>query len=218
MKLYSYWRSVTAYRVRIALNLKGVDAEIIPVDIMDGAQRDDDFVALNPAMGVPVLLLDDGTVLSQSMAIIDWLDSAYPEPAFLPENPIGRSLVNAATQVITTDVHPVNNLRVVQRLELMGHSKDEITDWMLHWMTEGLRGFQSMILPDTPFAFGNAPGLADICLVAQLYNGRRWGLNMTPFERVSEIEANCLELEPFLNAQPEKQPDTPPKGPPKLDA
>ncbi|HBZ44163.1 MAG TPA: maleylacetoacetate isomerase [Maritimibacter sp.] len=207
MKLYSYWRSTTSYRVRIALNLKGVSYTSVPVDLVAGDQRSDDYVAVNPGRGVPALVLEDGAVLTQSMAILDWLEETHPEPALLPSGPVARAHVRAAALGIATDIHPVNNLRVVGRLKSMGHSQDEAVDWMNHWMIEGFTAFQSLIERDTPFCFGEAPGLADLCLVPQLYNAHRWGTDLTRFARLTEIEARCLDLAAFDAARPEAQAD-----------
>ncbi|UWQ11105.1 maleylacetoacetate isomerase [Aliiroseovarius crassostreae] len=207
LKLYTYWRSTTSYRVRIALNLKGVPYESHPVNLVKGEQRSAEFQAMNPGKGVPVLELEDGTVLTQSLAILDYLDHAYPDPALLPGNPIERARVMAAAHIIALDIHPVNNLRVVQHLDKMGHSKADSVEWMVHWMTEGLTAFQATLPTGTKFAFGNQPTLADICLVSQLYNGHRWGVDMAPFARLTEIEETCLALTAFAKARPEAQPD-----------
>lgn len=207
LKLYTYWRSTTSYRLRIALNLKSVPFETCAVNLVKGEQRSAEFQAMNPAKGVPVLELLDGTRLTQSLAIIDYLEQAYPDPALLPDDPVMRAKVMAAAHVIALDIHPVNNLRIVQKLGAMGHSKEDTTGWMVHWMTEGFTAFQSMLPDAGPFAFGDTPTLADICLVAQLYNGHRWGVDMTPFKRLTEIEETCLALPAFSDARPEAQPD-----------
>ncbi len=207
MKLYSYWRSTTSYRVRIVLNLKGFDYSIAPVNLIKGDQRTPEYVAMNPGRGVPVLELEDGTRLTQSLAIIDYLDTLRPTPAILPADPLERARVVAGAHQVALDIHPVNNLRVVQHLETLGHSKADSVDWMKHWMHEGLAAFQAMIRPDTTFSFGDAPDLADICMVAQLYNGRRWGLDLTQYQRIVDIEQACLALPAFDAARPENQPD-----------
>ena len=207
MKLYSYWRSTTSFRVRIALHMKGVAFETLPVDLVKGEQRAQDYQVINPGKGVPALVLDDGTVLTQSLTILDYLDRVYPKPALLPDDPIERAKVQAAAHAIALDVHPVNNLRVGGQLKALGHSQDEVVTWMNHWMTEGFIAFQSMIKTDTKYAFSDVPGLADICLVAQLYNAHRWGTDMKPFARLLEIEQACLALPAFDAARPENQPD-----------
>jgi maleylacetoacetate isomerase len=156
---------------------------------------------------VPTLVFDDSTVLTQSMAILDWLDEAYPTPPLLPKGAIDRAKIRAAALTIATDIHPVNNLRVVAKLKSMGHNQYEAVAWMNDWMTRGFEAFEQLIRPDTPFCFGDTPNLADICLVPQLYNAHRWGCNLTPFKQLLEIEQRCLELEAFDLARPEKQPD-----------
>lgn len=207
MKLYSYWRSTTAYRVRIALNLKGIDYTTMPVDLLKSEESAPDYVALNPGQSVPTLVLEDGRVLTQSMAILDWLEESYPESSLLPEDMIERAKVRAAALTIATDIHPVNNLRVVAKLKSMGHSQEEAVAWMNDWMTRGFTAFQQLISPDTPYCFGDTPGLADLCIVPQLYNAHRWGCNLTPFARLIDIESRCLTHAAFEAACPENQPD-----------
>lgn len=207
MKLYTYWRSTTSYRVRIALHLKGIPYEAVAVDLVAGDQQAPDYAALNPGQGVPTLVTEDGTVLTQSMAILDWLEEICPKPALLPADPVARARVRAAALTIATDIHPVNNLRVVGKLKAMGHSQNEAKDWMNDWMKRGLTAFAQLIEPDTAFYFGDAPGLADLCLVPQLYNAHRWGCDLTPFARLTEVEARCLALPAFHAARPEAQPD-----------
>ena len=207
MKLYGYWRSTTSYRVRIALNLKGLVYDQTSVNLVAGDQRAEGYTALNPGQGVPTLVLDDGTVLTQSLAIIDYLDATYPDPALLPLAPLARAKVRAAAQIIATDVHPVNNLRVVAKLKSLGHGQDEAVAWMNDWMTRGFAAFEQLIAPDTPYCFGEAPGLADLCLVPQLYNAHRWGCDLAPFPRLTGIEARCLALPAFDAARPENQQD-----------
>ncbi|WP_323768122.1 maleylacetoacetate isomerase [Marinovum sp.] len=209
MRLYSYWRSTTSIRVRAALNLKGLAYEIQPVDLVAGAQRGTEYAAVNPGHGVPALVLDDGSVLTQSLAILDYLDEAHPEPPLLPDGAVARARARAAAHQIALDIHPVNNLKVINRLKSMGHSPDETVDWMAHWMTEGFAAFQRLIRPDTPFSFGEIPGLADLCLVAQVYNARRWELDLAPFARLVEIDARCQQVEAIARAMPDRQPDAP---------
>lgn len=207
MKLYTYWRSTTSYRVRIALNLKGAAYEAAPVDLVAGAQMAPDYTALNPAQGVPALVLDDGTVLRQSMAILEWLEETLPEPPLLPRDPLDRAHVRAAAQVIAADIHPVNNLRVISKLKSLGHRQETAVAWMNDWMTRGLTAFDKMIDVSGPYCFGGTPGLADLCLVPQLYNAHRWGCDLTPFPRLTGIESRCLDLPAFAAARPDNQPD-----------
>lgn len=207
MKLYTYWRSTTSYRVRIALNLKGIAYKAVPVNLVKGEQKAPDYAALNPGLGVPSLVLDDGTVLTQSMAILDWLEETHPAPALLPAGAVPRAHVRATALAIATDIHPVNNLRVIGKLKSMGHSADETAAWMNDWMTRGFTAFAAQIAQDTPFCFGDQPGLADLCLIPQLYNAHRWGCDLASFPRLTEIEARCLALPGFDAARPENQPD-----------
>lgn len=210
MRLYSYWRSTAAYRVRITLNIKGLAYDTVPVDLVTdgGQQHAADYTALNPSHLVPTLMLDDGTALTQSLAIAEYLDITHPNPPLLPAGPIQRARVKAAALVIAADMHPVNNLRVVQHLgNKFGATPDDKADWMRHWMVLGFDALQQMVRADTPFAFGDTPGFADICLTAQYYNARRWGLDLAPYARLTEIEQNCLALPAFDAATPENQPD-----------
>lgn len=207
MILYSYWRSTTSLRVRAALNLKGVPYETRPVNLLEGAQRSPDYSALNPVQGVPTLVLNDGTVLTQSMAILDWLDETYPDPALLPSDPVERAHVRAAAQIIAMDIHPINNLKVTEHLKGMGHSADEVSDWMRHWMAQGFAAFQAMISPEGPFSFGASLTQADLCLVGQMVNARRWGLDLTPFARLVSIDEAARAIPAIAAALPENQPD-----------
>ena len=207
MKLYTYWRSTTSYRVRIALNLKGLAYDSVPVDLVAGNQKDPAYTALNPMAGVPTLVMEDGTVLTQSMAILGWLEATYPEPALLPADPVTAAHVRAAAMVVACDIHPVNNLKVGAKLKQMGHSQSDVVDWMNDWMTRGLAAFQTLIGDNTAFCFGDTPSIADICLIPQLYNAHRWDCDLSPFARLTEIEARCLALPAFDAARPETQPD-----------
>lgn len=208
MMLYSYWRSTTSYRVRIALNLKGLAFDTVPVNLVAGEQRAPDYVALNPIEGVPVLVLDDGTALTQSLAILDYLDAVAPEPPLLPADPLARAKVLAAAHTIAMDIHPVNNLKVGARLKSEhGLTQADWVAWMQHWMQKGLAAYQAL-LPEGPvFSFADRPDLADICLVAQLYNAHRWGVDLARFPRLREIERAALALPAFDAARPENQPD-----------
>ena len=213
MKLYTYWRSTAAYRVRIALNLKGIETKCEHVDLVKdgGQQHAADYRAINPGETVPTLVLDDGTSLVQSLAIVTYLDETVPDPALLPSGATARARVNAAAQIIACDVHPINNLRVGQYMkETLGRSQDDVVAWMHNWMRIGLKAYQGVIEDDCAFSFGERPGLADICLVPQLYNARRWSMDLSGLERLVDIEQRCLALEAFANAAPEAQPDAKP--------
>lgn len=208
MKLYSYWRSTTSFRVRAALNLKGLSYDIEPVDLVAGDQRDPSYTVLNPGQGVPTLVLDDGTVLTQSMAILDYLDEVYGGVRLTPGEPLERAKVLAAAHAVALDIHPVNNLRVIGQLKSrFGADADACTDWMCHWMAAGFAAVESMISKDTTFAFGEKPGIADLCITAQVYNAHRWGLDMSPFPMLTRIETNCLDVPEINAAHPDNQPD-----------
>jgi len=207
MKLYSYWRSTTSYRVRIALHLKDIAFELQSIDLVKGEQRAASYSEVNPIKGVPSLILSDGSVLTQSMAILRYLDVISPTPALWPQHPVQAAKEEAAALLIATDIHPVNNLKVGQQLKSMGHSQDDVVTWMNHWMREGFTAFQQLLPPDTTFCFGETPGIADVCLVPQLYNAHRWGTDMTGLDRLTNIEQRCLALPAFDKARPENQPD-----------
>jgi len=210
MKLYSYWRSTAAYRVRIALALKAVEAELIPVHLVrdGGEQHRADYRVIHPGGTVPALVLDDGTVITQSLAIIGLLDELYPEPALLPATPVERARVRAAAELIACDIHPINNLRVGQYIKgTLGHDQAAVVAWMHHWMRGGLDAFQRLIAAEAPFCFADQPSVADLCLVPQLYNARRWDLDLAGLERLVAIEQRCLAMPAFLAARPEAQAD-----------
>lgn len=188
--------------------LKGQAFETIPVHLVKGEQREANYGAVNPSNYVPTLELDDGTRLTQSLAIIDWIDATWPAPPLLPKDARARSRVLAASHIIAADVQPVTNSGVVSVLKReLGASDKEGIAWMDHWMEKGFGAFQNTIDPSGTFCFGDTPGLADLCLIPQLYNAHRWGVDLSPFARLTEIEARCLDIPAFGNARPEAQPD-----------
>ncbi|RLJ51986.1 maleylacetoacetate isomerase/maleylpyruvate isomerase [Litoreibacter meonggei] len=208
MKLYSYWRSSTSYRVRAALNLKRLSYEIVPVDLVAGVQRKEDYLTLNPGAGVPTLVLEDGTTLTQSLAILDYLDATWPEPQLIPFDPLQRARVLAAAHTVALDIHPVNNLRVLGELKTrFGATQDQLTDWMCHWMRLGFEALEAQLEENTPFVFGAVPDIADLCIIAQLYNARRWGLDLTHYPKLRGVEEACLALPEIAAAHPDQQPD-----------
>jgi maleylacetoacetate isomerase len=208
LTLYSYWRSTTSFRVRAALNLKGVAYDIVPVDLLAGEQKSDAYVQLNPGKGVPTLVLPDGTVLTQSLAILDYIDATWPTPALIPADPIMRARVLAAAHTVAMDIHPVNNPRVVSHLRsAFGADADGGIAWMRHWMDEGFTALEKLVQGDTPFAFGDEPDLADLCIVAQVVNAHRWGVDLGPYPRIAGIEAACLAVPAIAAAHPDQQPE-----------
>jgi maleylacetoacetate isomerase len=209
MKLYTYWRSSAAWRVRITLALKTVAYEAVPISLIanGGEQHSESYTALNSQHLVPTLVLPDGTALTQSLAIIDWLEATYPNPALLPANPITRAKVLATAHVVAMDIHPINNLRVLKKLgDQFGADADAKTKWMQHWMKLGFDALEHELEP-SPFAFGATPSLADICLIPQLYNARRWGMDISNWPKLLAIETECLAHAAFSSTAPEKQND-----------
>jgi maleylacetoacetate isomerase len=208
MKLYTYWRSSCSYRVRIALGLKGLVWESIPVHLVKGDQRAPSYLAHNPSGFVPTLVLDDGTELVQSLAILDYLEAVWPDPPLLPAEPLARARVLAAAHVIAMDTQPVTNVGVVAHLKsAYGADQQGGIDWMVHFMERNFAAFDKLILPEGTFCFGDSPTWADICLIPQLYNAHRWGVDLSRFPRLTEIERAAMALPAFDAARPETQPD-----------
>lgn len=217
LQLYSYWRSSAAYRVRIGLNLKGLRYETIPVHLVrdGGEQHGAEFRALNPQRLVP-LLMHGNRQMRQSLAILEYLDETWPQPRLLPSPSRERQRVRAIAQTIACDVHPLNNLRVMQYFENTWQvPQSERDDWIRHWIVEGFEALEEMLV-DHPatgtFCEGDIPSLADCCLVPQVYNARRYGVAMEAFPAISSIEQACLALPAFDAARPELQPDCPTVG------
>jgi maleylacetoacetate isomerase len=209
--LYSYFRSSAAYRVRIALNLKNIDYEIRPVHLLKngGEQFKVDYLALNPQGRVPVLVLEN-KVLTQSSAIIEYLEEVYPTPPLLPDNVLERAYVRSLAQIIACDVHPLNNLQVLAYLK--GFVKEDGFEqgWRIHWIQEGFAAFEQLLQKKEycgQFCFGDMPGMADAFLIPQVYNAFRFGCEMSSYPLISGIYENCLRETAFFNAAPENQPD-----------
>lgn len=212
MKLYSYFRSSASYRVRIALNLKGLPYEYAPVHLTRGGgeQLAPAFRKLNPQGLVPVL--QDGTrVLTQSLAIMEYLDEAHPQPPLLPKDPAARARVRALALAVACDIHPLNNLKVLNYLSGPVAASDETKrTWYHHWIAEGLGALEARLAGDREtgkFCHGDAPGLADCCLVPQLFNARRFKCDLSGYPTLLAIDRNCQALEAFQRAAPDKQPD-----------
>ena len=208
MKLHGYYRSAASYRVRITLNLKGLQAEHVYHHLRRGEQRASDYLQLNPQGLVPTLETDHGGIITQSLAIIEWLDETHPEPPLLPKNPTPRARVRAFAMVLACDTHPIQNLGVLNRLRAAKLPEELVTQWAADTNVAGLTACERLILTERgPFCFGAAPTLADVCLVPQLYNARRFKVDVSKFRRLLEAEAACLALPAFKDAAPEQQPD-----------
>lgn len=204
--LHGYFRSTASYRVRVALNLKGVAYADAFHHLRKGEQRAPDYLALNPQGLLPALEMD-GAVLTQSLAICEYLDETVAGPKLLPDDPIRRAKVRAAAQVIACDIHPVQNLKVLDRLRALGLSEEQVTGWAVQVIEEGLDAFDRLIAGEEgPYCFGDQVTLADICLVAQLVNARRFGVALR-WPRLAAVEQACLALEAFRKAAPQNQPD-----------
>jgi len=207
MKLHGYFRSSASYRVRIALNLKGLRAEHLPHHLRKGEQRDPVYLAINPQGLVPTLQ-DQGGIITQSLAIIEWLEETHPQPPLLPKDPLRRAHVRAFAQVLACDTHPVQNLKVLARLRQLGLPEEKVTDWAAWANREGLAACEKLIADEAgPFCFGEAPDMADLCLVPQLASARRFGVDVAAFPRLLKAEAAAKSLKAFADAAPERQPD-----------
>ncbi len=211
MKLYGYFRSSAAFRVRIALNLKGLAYEQAFIHLRKNDQRSADYLKLNPQGLVPALV-DDGPVLSQSLAIIEYLDETRPLPPLLPKEPAARARVRSLAQAIACDIHPIDNLRVLRFLmKPMGHDEKDVETWFNHWVNLGFDGIEQTLAGDGKagaFCHGDTPSLADICLVPQVFNAKRYpSFDLTPYPAILRIFDTCMTLAAFERARPENQPD-----------
>jgi maleylacetoacetate isomerase len=210
MKLHGYFRSSAAFRVRIALNLKGLPYENAFVHLRKGEQRGAGFVSLNPQALVPALE-DGGHVLTQSLAIIEYLDETRPTPPLLPAAPADRARVRALAQAVACDIHPIDNLRVLQYLQKeLNADEAAVARWFNHWIALGFSGIEAMLARDEAtgrFCHGDAPGLADICLVPQVFNSKRYNLDLAPYPTIRRIHEACMAHPAFDAAQPARQPD-----------
>ena len=209
MKVYTYFRSSAAYRLRIALNLKGLSGDLVSIHLQkDGGQhRKPEYRAINPQMRVPALKLDSGEVLTQSLAIIEYLDEVDPQPPLLPRDPVERAKVRALALAIACDIHPLNNLAPLRYLKNeLGQEQSKIDAWYHHWILEGFEALETMVRPG-PYAYGSEVTLADVCLVPQVYNARRLKVPLDRFPKIVAVDAACAKLAAFKQAQPENQPD-----------
>jgi len=209
VKLYSYFRSSAAYRVRVALNLKGLAYETVPVHLVKegGHNRRPEFRAINPQMRVPALVAPTGDVLIQSLAIIEYLDETHPEPPLLPKDPIARAQARAIAEIVGCDIHPLNNIGSLRYLKReLHHEQAAIDAWYHHWVLTGFEALEALVRPG-PYACGGAVTVADLCLVPQVYNARRLNVPLDKFPKIVAIDTACLALPAFDRARPENQPD-----------
>jgi len=210
MQLYSFFRSGTSHRVRIALNLKALAAQYMVVDLRTEAHQSADYKALNPQGLVPALVKDE-KVMTQSPAIIEWLEETHPTPALLPSTPDDRARVRALAALVACDIHPINNRRILEYLRhTLKVDEAAINTWCAHWITQGFDGYEALLRANTQrgsFSFGDVPGLADVYLVPQVESARRFKVDMSRWPLISAVDAACMSLEAFQKAAPSHQPD-----------
>ncbi len=203
MQLYDYFRSSAAFRLRIALNLKGLGYESVPVDLVANEQRDAAYLTLNPQGLVPALATANGELLTQSVAILEWLEEAYPEPALLPADALGRARVRAMVQTIACDIHPLNNLRVqLYLVEKLQTSEEDKLAWYHHWIALGFAALEQQVTGDH-YCYGDSPTLADACLLPQMFNARRFSQDLQHYPRLRSIAAHLEQLPAFAAATPD---------------
>jgi maleylacetoacetate isomerase/maleylpyruvate isomerase len=211
LTLYSAWRATAPYRVRIGLALKGVAYDYAPLDLIAGEQREPAYKAVNPQGLTPALDLGDGHVLTQSLAILEWLEETRPEPALLPKDPLDRQAVRAMALIIACDIHPLNNTRVGRALNKLGVSKEDNLAWVHRWISDGFDTLEPMVARHgRGFAFGDAPTLADCCLVPQVYSANRYELDLAPWPAIRAAAERAGEHPAFQAAHPNRQPDAKP--------
>jgi len=209
LKLYSYHRSSAAYRVRIALNLKGLDYDYVPVNLLESEQKSAAYLARNPLGLVPALESDDGDLLTQSVAILEWLEETGPEPALLPFGPLQRARVRALVNTVTCDIHPLNNLSVLKHLrDELQANEAQVHQWYCTWVQRGFEAIeQTLAASPGAFCCGDRPTLADVCLVPQVFNANRFEVPMAPYPNIRRVTDTCNALSAFARAAPAEQPD-----------
>lgn len=209
MKLYGYWRSSASYRVRIALALKGVEVEHIAVNLREGEQGQGEHMSRNPQGYLPVLELEDGTQLTQSLAIMDYIDATFREPDLMPRDAVQRSKILAASLIIATDIHPIQNLSVLKYIRAEhGQGDEAVKTWCAHWITKGFKALEDLAQQyDTPYLMTEQPRFFECCLIPQVYNARRFGVDMDAFPKLKAIDALCAKHPAFIEAAPENQAD-----------
>lgn len=211
MELFTYYRSTSSYRVRIALALKGLDYQSVAVNLIaagGGEHRQPHYLKLNPQGRVPALRTDDGDVLTQSPAIIEYLEERYPQPPLLSDNLITRAHERGVASVIGCDIHPLHNVSVLNQLRQMGQTEEQVVQWIGHWITQGLAAIEQLI-GDNGYCFGPEPGLADVYLIPQLYAAERFKVSLVPYPRIARVAALADNHPAFIAAHPARQPDTP---------
>ncbi|QXH36604.1 maleylacetoacetate isomerase [Pseudomonas muyukensis] len=208
MELFTYYRSTSSYRVRIALALKGLDYQALPVNLLKGEQRGEDYLALNPQGRVPALRLDSGELLVQSPAIIEYLEEAFPDTPLLPRALAARAQARGVAAIIGCDVHPLHNVSVLNQLRQLGQGEEQVNQWIGHWIGQGLAAVEQLIGAEG-FCFGATPGLADVYLIPQLYAAERFGIDLGGYPRIRRVAALAEQHPAFAKAHPARQPDTP---------
>jgi maleylacetoacetate isomerase len=207
VKLYTYFRSSAAFRVRIALNLKGLAYEPQFVHLAKGEHRKPEYGRVNRQGLLPTLVLDDGTRLTQSLAIMEYLEENHPQPALLPKDSVGRARVRSLCDLIACEIHPLNNLRTLQYLKrALGQSEEQVNAWYRHWIADGLAKLE-LDLGAGRYCYGDSPTMADCCLVPQIFNAKRYECDLAPYPRTVRVFEQCMKLEAFERAQPSRQPD-----------
>ena len=210
MKLYSYWRSTAAYRVRIALNIKRLECEYKAIHLVKdgGEHHQDKYKSINPQSLVPALATDDGQIITQSLAIIDYLEDTFPQHTLYPQNPVQKAQAKAIALSIACDIHPLNNLRVLKYLKNHDWQQSQIDQWYAHWIHQGFQAIEQQLSTSAgQYCFANQITVADIFLVAQVYNANRFKVGIDAYSLINKINDNCLKLHVFIDAAPENQPD-----------
>jgi maleylacetoacetate isomerase/maleylpyruvate isomerase len=210
LTLYSSWRASAPYRVRIGLHLKGLDYDYVGVDLAASEQHKAPYRAVNPQRLTPTLEVD-GATLTQSLAILEWLDETHPEPPLLPKTPLDRAVVRAMAEIVACDIHPINNLRVLRALDAMGVEADPVQTWARRWITDGFNVLEGMIAKHgRGWAFGDAPTIADCCLIPQVFNSQRFGVELAAYPAIRAVVERAAEHPAFIAAHPNRQPDATP--------